>query len=281
MNTKYGRLKNGQIEYAPVSLDTGDGVKMNPSEASYLAAGWKKVVDVMPTVEAGHRAVVSGWREDADTLTCVYKVVAGETPVASARVFSKLKLVAALKEADKWVLVKTWIEERGYYDYYVAAQNFREDNPLFTEALAAIKGYGIDEIKRLKGLCEEYGLEGREILDKYTDEELAALFNGIGPEAFPSWLRTALDALHPSLAPVAMIHDVEWSESDGREETFAASNARFRRNGCKVASASFGWWRPRRYLVMWDSVKFARICQRFGWGAFLAPYEARQKGGDA
>ena len=125
---------------------------------------------------------------------------------------------------------------------------------------------GIDEIKRLKGLCEEYNLEGREILDKYTDEELAALFNGIGPEAFPSWLRTALDA---------------WSESDGKEETFAASNARFRRNGCKVASASFGWWRPRRYLVMWDSVKFARICQRFGWGAFLAPYEARQKGGDA
>ena len=30
---------------------------------------------------------------------------------------------------------------RGYYDYYVAAQNFHEDNPLFTEALAAIKGY--------------------------------------------------------------------------------------------------------------------------------------------
>ena len=141
MNTKYGRLTNGRIEYAPSSLETEDGVKMNPSEASYLAAGWKKVVDVKPTAEPGFRAEVSGWREDADTLTCVYKVVAGETPAASARVFSKLKLVAALKEADKWVLVKTWIEERGYYDYYVAAQNFREDNPLFTEALAAIKGY--------------------------------------------------------------------------------------------------------------------------------------------
>lgn len=139
----------------------------------------------------------------------------------------------------------------------------------------------LNEIRRLRAVCEECGLEGRKILDKYTDEELAALFNGIGPEAFPSWLRTALDALHPSLAPVAMIHDVEWSESDGKEETFAASNARFRRNGCKVASASFGWWRPRRYLVMWDSVKFARICQRFGWSAFLAPYEARLKGGEA
>ena len=141
MNTKYGRLSNGRIEYAPSALETEDGVKMNPSEASYLAAGWKKVVDVKPTVEAGHRIEVSGWQESEDTLTCVYKVVAGETLSGGARVFSKLKLVAALKEADKWVLVKTWIEERGYYDFYVAAQNFREDNPLFTEALAAIKGY--------------------------------------------------------------------------------------------------------------------------------------------
>lgn len=139
----------------------------------------------------------------------------------------------------------------------------------------------VDEVKRLKELCEEYGLEGREILSKYTDEELAAIFNGIGPDAFPQWLRSALDALHPSLAPVAFIHDVEWHESDGTEASFAESNARFRRNGCKVASAAFGWWRPRRYLVMWDAVKFARICQRFGWSAWLAPSKTAQKGGAA
>ena len=64
-----------------------------------------------------------------------------ETPETKARVFSKLKLVAALKEADKWVLVKTWIEERGLWDYYLAAQNFREDNEMFSNALAAIKSY--------------------------------------------------------------------------------------------------------------------------------------------
>ncbi len=148
---------------------------------------------------------------------------------------------------------------------------------------------GIDEIKRLKGLCEEYGLEGREMLAGHTDEELAGIFNGIGPEAFPQWLRAALDALHPSLRPVALIHDVEWSESDGKRETFAASNDRFARNGCTVACASFGWWRPRRYKVMWDAAKFARICQTFGFGAFLAPWKERegraparpQEGGEA
>ena len=139
----------------------------------------------------------------------------------------------------------------------------------------------IDEIRRLRRACEDMELENRELLAKYTDEQLADMFNGIGPEGFPGWLRKALDALHPSLKPVAMIHDVEWSESDGRRETFDESNERFRRNGITVARESFGWWRPRRYKVMWDAVKFARICQTFGFGAFYAPYKARRDGGES
>ena len=140
---------------------------------------------------------------------------------------------------------------------------------------------GIDEIRRLRRACEDMELENRELLAKYTDEQLSDMFNGIGPQGFPGWLRKALDALHPSLKPVAMIHDVEWSESDGRRETFDESNERFRRNGITVARESFGWWRPRRYKVIWDAVKFARICQTFGFGAFYAPYKARMNGGEA
>ena len=140
---------------------------------------------------------------------------------------------------------------------------------------------GIDEIRRLRKACEDMELENRELLAKYTDEQLSDMFNGIGPQGFPGWLRKALDALHPSLKPVAMIHDVEWSESDGRRETFDESNERFRRNGITVARESFGWWRPRRYKVMWDAVKFARICQAFGFGAFYAPYKARMNGGQS
>ena len=77
-------------------------------------------------------------------------------------------------------------------------------------------GTTTEEARRLRELCEKYELENREILAKYTDEHLAAIYNGIGPEAFPQWLRAALDAVHPSLAPVAFIHDVEWHESDAR-----------------------------------------------------------------
>jgi hypothetical protein len=155
MNTKYGRIKNGQIEYAPSSLETEDGVKINPTKASYLAAGWKKVVDVKPTAEAGYRVEVSGCLEDTETVTCVYKVVAGEAK-SGIRIISKLKLVAALKEADKWVLVKTWLEEKAYYDFYLAAQNFSEDYPLFQQGLAALKSYARltdEEVEAILAKC--------------------------------------------------------------------------------------------------------------------------------
>ena len=45
----------------------------------------------------------------------------------------------------------------------------------------------LKEVKRLKALCNEYGLEGRENLDTFTNTELASVFNGIGPESFPDW----------------------------------------------------------------------------------------------
>ena len=158
METKYGKLVEGEIVYAPASLDAENGKLMNPSAASYLAAGWKKVVEEPPEPEEGMTVDVSGWTETETTLVRTYKQIpippqpeaegggqGGDTPPAPApvgkRIFSKLKLVAALKAADKWVLVKTWLEEKAYYDYYLAAQNFAEDNALFLEGKAAIQRY--------------------------------------------------------------------------------------------------------------------------------------------
>lgn len=135
----------------------------------------------------------------------------------------------------------------------------------------------LKEVKRVIELCEKYELEGREVIKGYTNTQLGSMCNGIGPEKFPAWLRTVLDALHPSLAPVAFIHDIEWSLSDGTKESFAESNARFKRNGYRVAKAEFGWWNPRRYIVMNHARRFGNICQAFGWDAWRAPYEAARK----
>ena len=142
MNRNYGKLVGGEVEYAPAKITKDDGTAVsNPSPATYLAPGRKRPADEPPAAETGHTVEPSGWEETEDDIVRVYKQVPDETPPAKPRVFSKLKLVAALKAADKWVLVKTWIEEKGYWDYYLAAQNFREDNEMLAGAVAAIKEY--------------------------------------------------------------------------------------------------------------------------------------------
>ena len=98
MNMKYGRLFRGDVEYAPDSLEEKDGtIVSNPSAATYLAAGWKRVVDEPPAPVPGCTVCPSGWDEGEDAITRVYKQVPGGPTPAKPRVFSKLKLVAALK----------------------------------------------------------------------------------------------------------------------------------------------------------------------------------------
>jgi len=66
----------------------------------------------------------------------------------------------------------------------------------------------LKEIKELKRQAGEFQLENREIIGSYTMQELCSIYNGIGPDAFPDWLRDTISALHPSLAVVAFIHDM-------------------------------------------------------------------------
>jgi len=126
----------------------------------------------------------------------------------------------------------------------------------------------IEKIVELKRLCRECALDDDGLLDKYTDEELAATYNGIGPESFPGWLRSVIDTLHPSLEVVALIHDIEWSQEDKSMARFIGSNGRFKSNGYKVAKAKFGWWNPRRYIVMNQARRFGNVCGVFGYMAF-------------
>ena len=157
MNAKYGKLVDGEIVYAPSVLETEEGVKSNPSEASYLAAGWKKVVEEPPEPEERMAVEVSGWNESETTLVRTYKQVPAPEPQpqpepqpeprpVGRRLFSKLKLVIALKAAGLWVLTKTWIEESGLNDHYLAAQELAEDNEFFIRGKA--------EIMRLSGKTE-------------------------------------------------------------------------------------------------------------------------------
>lgn len=124
------------------------------------------------------------------------------------------------------------------------------------------------KINKLRLEAWKIGLENSTILDKYSDFQLSIIYNGIGPESFPDWLRNVISALHPSLEMAALIHDAEWHETDGTKQSFKESNDRFKRNGYKIAKAKFKWYNPRRYIVMNQARRFGNACQMFGWKAW-------------
>ena len=123
------------------------------------------------------------------------------------------------------------------------------------------------EVEKLMAEARMLNLENVGILDRYSMEEVANIYNGIGPDRFPEWLREMLDDLHPSLCVVALIHDLEYYEG-GSKEMFTESNERFYRNGKTVAFAKYAWYDPRRYLVWNKARQFRNICNSFGWAGW-------------
>ena len=139
--------------------------------------------------------------------------------------------------------------------------------------------YTLEEITALRQKCDELQLEGREILDRYSDEELQVICNGIGPEAFPKGIRSITTSLHPTLEVVAMIHDVEFEESDGLKSTFTEINDRYYTNGITAAKAEYGWYNPARYIVIAQALRHSRLCQLGGWCGYLSLSERNRGDG--
>ena len=128
----------------------------------------------------------------------------------------------------------------------------------------------LDTVKRMLAMCRAYGLGGFLFALSFPPEQLAKDFNGIGPEWFPEKLRTAIDRLSADLMPAAFIHDVRYAHNDGSTRQFNEANAELEANGYLIADAKYPWWHIRRYLVRHEARVFARLCNQFGWVAYVA-----------
>ena len=129
---------------------------------------------------------------------------------------------------------------------------------------------GVENTEKLMKLALQFDLAGNEVFDQFTVYEIHKIWNGIGPEWLPSILRNMVSKLHPSLEPVALIHDLQWSLSCKSVEHFTKTNDEFKENGKRIAFGLYGWYNPRRYLVWNQGYRFGRLCHAFGWNAYLA-----------
>lgn len=118
--------------------------------------------------------------------------------------------------------------------------------------------------------ARELNLENVEILDRYSEEEISRIYNGIGPDRFPDWLRKIVTESAELFEAAALIHDVEYDEGGTREQ-FTAANDRFRRNCYTLVKDRYGWYDIRRYLWMNKARRWSNYCELFGWSGWTKP----------
>ena len=110
-------------------------------------------------------------------------------------------------------------------------------------------------------------LEGAEILDRFTAEAIGKIYNGIGPDRFPDWLRTIVTESAGIFEPATALHDADY-DIGGTWQDFTDANERFRRNCYRLVKAEYPWWSPLRYAWLNRARRWANYCQLFGWEGF-------------
>ena len=143
------------------------------------------------------------------------------------------------------------------------------------------------ELDELRRKCEEYNLAGREILDRFTLEELAAEYTGAGPD---SWIPEARNILTKAMAlfkPVVLIHDIQFAQSDGTDEGFAKTVADWCANTKKIMAVEYPVWTWRLLnksyrinLAYWTGVMEAvnlAISTRSAKEAWIAAHKKRSQ----
>ena len=129
-----------------------------------------------------------------------------------------------------------------------------------------------EKIQQLRELCDKYGLEGRGVLEKYTNGELSEkIYNGAGPDSWLPGARDLLTKLMSLFEPVVLIHDVQFSESDARRETFDRTAAMWKENCGKIFDAEYPFW-------TWRQLRPAYRAARARWLAVMSAANAAVSG---
>ena len=122
-----------------------------------------------------------------------------------------------------------------------------------------------DEVARLR-------LFGWIIVLALPLDDLAAAYNGTGPEFLPDAIRAKLDSAARPFLPAVMVHDVDYTLSDGTVGSFQAANSRLLINCIICALDAHPWHSWRRYALILEAYALYRACAKFGWIAWIQAY---------
>ena len=126
--------------------------------------------------------------------------------------------------------------------------------------------------------CLTFPIRGGDILLKEDPDRAIEICNGVGPESFPSSLRSMIDLTHPYMITASIIHDLRYYYGKGTVFDFIDSNLEFMDNTIVVADNMYGRLNPMRYLARRRARQFRELLDRFGWDAYVSAIMERKNG---
>ena len=133
------------------------------------------------------------------------------------------------------------------------------------------------ELTDIRDAAIRLHLDGSQFLAYLPLEVLAASYNGTGPEFLPDSIRQKLDGAGRPFLPAVMIHDVDFTLSDGSEESFKQANTRLLGNCITCALNAHPWTSWKRYALILEAWALYRACEKFGWVAWIQAYNKRKE----
>ena len=129
-----------------------------------------------------------------------------------------------------------------------------------------------NEIARIRLEVERLRLNGWYLVMSVPFNRLLAAYNGTGPEFLPERIRAKLDKIAEPFLPAVMVHDIDFTFSDGTVESFNRANDRLLENCVKCALDAHPWHSWRRYALFAKAFAIYRACCKFGWKAWTDAY---------
>ena len=126
------------------------------------------------------------------------------------------------------------------------------------------------EIDELLKIAVAADLEGLDFLSRFTYDQLADGYNGIGPEFLKPIIREVVSEFLHIFKPAAVGHDLRNELSDGKREGFCAANEEFLRNCIRLAAYHCrDDYRRRNCAVSAAILLYAFVsAEHFGWRAW-------------
>ena len=130
----------------------------------------------------------------------------------------------------------------------------------------------LEDVIRIRSEVERLHLDGWEFVLAVPLDILLKSYNGTGPENLRKEIREKLDKIAKQLLPAVMVHDLDFTWSDGTVKSFNAANKRLLKNCIICATDAAPWYSWRRYALIAEACTFYLACKKLGWVAWLSAY---------